>query len=176
MICINSFLSHEEYFQKLILTLGKPDPEPNLFLGRRTSLAPPTLRLARKILMKSILFYRQHSRTRSSRRPTATSPSSSTSASPCCPGVRRVATRYSYCLWYSVIDAFIIIIMSYYYFPIYMLFFICLDWEYILRSTTSTLHCTRVPSVCPVVLVHIRTENMCEVARLCWGDSAYSLY
>ena len=98
VICINSFLSHEESFQKLVLALGKPDPEPTLFLGRRTSLASPTLRLARKILMKSILLYRQHSRTRPSRRPTATPPSSSTSASPCCPGVRRVATRYSHSL------------------------------------------------------------------------------
>ena len=50
VICINSFLSHEESFQKLVLALGKPDPEPTLFLGRRTSLASPTLRLAREIL------------------------------------------------------------------------------------------------------------------------------
>ena len=55
VICINSFLSHEESFQKLVLALGKPDPEPTLFLGRRTSLASPTLRLAREILWK--VFY-----------------------------------------------------------------------------------------------------------------------
>ena len=92
VICINSFLSHEESFQKLVLALGKPDPEPTLFL----LFAHP--QVSKRNSMKSILFYRQQSRRRSSRRPTATPPSSSTSASPCCPGVRRVATRYSHSL------------------------------------------------------------------------------
>ena len=39
VICINSNLSHEEYFQKVVLALGKPDPV--VILGSHQEAALP---------------------------------------------------------------------------------------------------------------------------------------